>query len=494
MRICVLQSSYEGSTSCFKEVDDVKCDPSYFFQPGEHTWEHINVKKSTAVQQVKELANKGYDCIINLCDGGFDEDRAGIEVVHALERYNIPFTGASSNFYEPSKETMKLVAYKCGVKTPMFVFAYNEKDIQRAAKSLQYPLIVKHYNGSGSVGMTKESKVETPEKLFEMANKMIATFGGALIEEFIEGKEYTVLVAENPDNPSEIFAFQPVECRFGKGETFKHFDLKWVDYDNFCWIPVEDQELAEKLKEMSKKVFVGLNGVGYGRTDIRVNNKGEPYFLEMNPNCGIFYSENMGSADFILLNDPITHKGFANLIVKIAIARHLRLQKKYELQFTRDTGYGMYANRDIDRDEVIIIGEDRPIHIVSKSRGSHQFINGSIKQSWLKCDSYALAHDVWCTLSENAADWKPINHSCDPTAWFVGLDIVARKEIRQGDEITIDYATLVHDQDDFECKCGAEGLCRGVIHATDYKLPFVEERYGDHLSMFLKVLRSQQSH
>lgn len=37
--------------------------------------------------QVQQLArSKKWDVFINLCDGGFDEDRAGIEVVHTLER------------------------------------------------------------------------------------------------------------------------------------------------------------------------------------------------------------------------------------------------------------------------------------------------------------------------------------------------------------------------------------------------------------------------
>jgi len=34
---------------------------------------------------------------------------------------------------------------------------------------------------------------------------------------------------------------------------------------------------------------VALHGTGYGRTDIRVDANGDAYFLEINPNCGIFY-------------------------------------------------------------------------------------------------------------------------------------------------------------------------------------------------------------
>jgi hypothetical protein len=52
--------------------------------------------------------------------------------------------------------------------------------------------------------MTRNSRVTTPSELEEEAMKMIQEFGGVLIEEFVAGREFTVLVAENfedPDNP-----------------------------------------------------------------------------------------------------------------------------------------------------------------------------------------------------------------------------------------------------------------------------------------------------
>lgn len=54
------------------------------------------------------------------------------------------------------------------------------------------------------------------------------------MEEFIAGREFTVLVTENPDPEllEHPISFLPVECKFGAGETFKHFDLKWRDFDS----------------------------------------------------------------------------------------------------------------------------------------------------------------------------------------------------------------------------------------------------------------------
>lgn len=199
------------------------------------------IDKATSYKQIKQLAqSKKYDLFINLCDGANEEDKAGPEVVQALEAFNVPFTGSSSVFYSMTKETMKYVAYSSDISTPPHVFAYSEEDIQLAIKSLLFPMIVKHYNGFNSLGMTAKALVRNEAELLEQAKITIGEYGGALIEEFIEGREFTVLVCENPDNQYEPLVYTPVECIFTAGDTFKHFDLKWKDEHSIKWKAVEN--------------------------------------------------------------------------------------------------------------------------------------------------------------------------------------------------------------------------------------------------------------
>jgi hypothetical protein len=92
-----------------------------------------------------------------------------------------------------------------------------------------------------------------------------------------------------------------------------------------------------------------------------------------------------------------------------------------------------------------------------------------------------MSDEVWAMWSPDPEDWKPINHACDPSAWFEGLDLVARRDLEPGDEITMDYATFCTEpMAEFACSCGALG-CRSVIRGSDHLEDFVE-RYGDHLS------------
>ncbi len=62
----------------------------------------------------------------------------------------------------------------------------------------------------------------SPAGLRRQADKIMRRHGAALIEEFIEGTEVTVLVAENPDDPSRPKTYTPMQYRFPDGETFKH--------------------------------------------------------------------------------------------------------------------------------------------------------------------------------------------------------------------------------------------------------------------------------
>ena len=81
-------------------------------------------------------------------------------------------------------------------------------------------------------------------------------------------------------------------------------------------------DYEKRLREYTVKVFQALKGNGYARCDFRLGADGELYMLEINPNCGIFYPPNdAGSADFCLLNDPMGHQGFMELIIRSALKR-----------------------------------------------------------------------------------------------------------------------------------------------------------------------------
>jgi D-alanine-D-alanine ligase len=312
MYICVLSSLAEGN------------DPPY--DPAPHLegrrWRHHVVQHTNVEEQIRSLMEDGVDVFINLCDGTPDEPVAGIELVHALEKLGAAFTGADSSFFDPTRQEMKRAAARAGVPTPAATFAKSMADVERAARTLRFPMLVKPAHGFASFGIRKESRVTNVDELKTQAGLTMKADGRALIEEFIEGREFTCLVAEDPDDPTHVISFKPVEFIFPAGESFKHYNMKWIDYEKMNVTVVDSSEYDQRLREYTIRIYQALKGNGYARCDFRLGKDGEFYMLEINPNCGIFYPPSSpGSADFSLLNDTIGHQGFMDHIIRSALKR-----------------------------------------------------------------------------------------------------------------------------------------------------------------------------
>jgi len=321
MRICLL-TNQDLFADPFP-ADDWPCDPRPFY-PEAH-WEVECLRKSTSIRQIKRRIEEGFDIYFNLCDGAEHQGTPGIEVVRTLEAHGVAFTGATSEFYEPTREAMKAACRAQGIATPKHVFARDTADVERAAGELRFPLIVKHHNSYASVDLSRRSRVCTPAGLRQQARKIMRRHGAALIEEFIEGDECTVLVAEDPDAPLHPRTYVPLRYRFPDGETFKHARVKWIDYDRMSAAPVDDPALDARLRDIAARFFVALNGASFGRCDIRVDLDGTPFMLEINPNCGVYYpASDPGSADLCLFHDPEGHTGFTRQLIRAALARHQR--------------------------------------------------------------------------------------------------------------------------------------------------------------------------
>jgi len=322
MRICLLTNQ---DLLAEKLPDgDWPCDPRPYYPEGQ--WDVECLKKATSVEQVKRRIAERFDLFFNLCDGAADQvDVPGIEVVQTLEAAGVPFTGSTSEFYEPTREEMKAACRKERIPTPAYVLARTAADVERAGRELRFPMIVKHYSSYSSVDLSKRSRVRSPEGLAQQARKIMRKHGAALIEEFIEGDEYTVLVAENPDDPRRPRTYVPLRYTFPEGETFKHARVKWVDYHRMMAQPVTEPALDARLRDVSARFFLALRGASFGRCDIRVDREGTPFMLEINANCGVFYPESdPGSADLILAHDAEGHVGFTRLLIRAALARHAR--------------------------------------------------------------------------------------------------------------------------------------------------------------------------
>ncbi len=323
MRVCILSD---------EEISDF--DPAPYIK--DFDWKLITLTAPVR-EKIGALAKKNeFDVFLNICEGYEFEDEEdsvsgyqAIEVVNALEELDLSFTGADSNCFDPTREEMQFTAEANSIN---FVKGYHVKNVEEAEKlviNLRYPIMVKHPKSYGSTGMTKDSRADTLEQVRTQVDRICSQFGAARMEEFIVGKEYNVLIVDNANDLSQPFAYPPAELIFPPNEEFWHVDVKWNYNAPFDFKKVVDPQLTSRLHDISKKMYLAMGCSGYGRCDIRMNDQGELFILEINPNGGIMFKpEEYGPADYMILYDVEGYKGFFNKIFQAAFVRQkLRLAR-----------------------------------------------------------------------------------------------------------------------------------------------------------------------
>lgn len=396
----------------------------------EHSFIDVEIHKATVGRQLTQLRRQGVDVVVNLCDGAWDEDRPGVEVIHGLERVGLPYTGADARFYDPSRLTMKLACEAAGVHFPAFTYSDDPADAPAIARRLRAPWIVKHPQGYGSLGLTAASRVDDLGGLAEQLARTITAHGSALVEEFIAGREFMVLVAEPADPGEPPRTWPPAEVRFEPGETFRHFDAKWTAGS---WMEIlADAPLAARLRDAVARTFTAIGGVGYARCDLRMSADGQIHLLELNPNCGVFLPPDVSAADEMLAQEPGGQREFLAHILACALRRHAERTPAFTLHHERSRGFGLAAARPIRAGEVIVPGAGH--HLAFRTSASN--------------------------LPPDPAAWHPLDHACDPSAELRGPDLTARRDIPFGERISIDHSDLP-GVTTTPCTCG-EIPCRAA--------------------------------
>jgi len=144
---------------------------------------------------------------------------------------------------------------------------------------------------------------------------------------------------------------------------------------------------------------------------------------------------------------------------------------KVEIKSSLQHGRGVFAH------EKILVGES----ILT-------FSGPLLNRADIREEEYHLqvGADLYFGASGEADDY--VNHSCEPNAGFRdGLELVARRDISTGEEITWDYSTAI-DEDDFPgfaCCCGATA-CRGTVRSFRDLDPDIRERLRGWLLPYLR--------
>lgn len=92
------------------------------------------------------------------------------------------------------------------------------------------------------------------------------------------------------------------------------------------------------------------------------------------------------------------------------------------------------------------------------------------------------------TEDDYAKSMMCLNHSCNPNLGMRGdIVFVAMRDIRAGEELTIDYAVMDNASSSFLCICGSKE-CRKEITGKDWQKKEIQEKYKGYFSAYIASL------
>jgi D-alanine-D-alanine ligase len=152
----------------------------------------------------------------------------------------------------------------------------NFQSPDEVAGKLKFPVFVKPNNGGSSIGMSKVGKLS--DELGSAIERAFKEDDQVLIEEFIEGREFTVGVFKTKGNIIVL----PITEVISKKEFFD-YEAKYQGASSETTPAEIDEVIADKIRSNAKKIYQAFNCRGVVRIDFIYNEETkQPYMLEIN--------------------------------------------------------------------------------------------------------------------------------------------------------------------------------------------------------------------
>jgi D-alanine-D-alanine ligase len=225
-------------------------------------------------------------------------------VVSHLELLKLSYTGCNPRGLLLARDkslSKKLLAYH-RIPVPDFDVIRIGRPVRRP-KRLEFPLIVKSLTQEASIGISQASVVDNDEKLKERIAFIHDSIGtAAIVEQYIEGRELYVGILGN-QSLQALPVWELFFTNMPEGARRIATDrVKWsVKYQKKYGIDsgpardVPDVKAAE-IQHICKRAFRALELSGYARIDLRLDEAGNVWVLEANPNPQIAKGEDFAAS------------------------------------------------------------------------------------------------------------------------------------------------------------------------------------------------------
>jgi D-alanine-D-alanine ligase len=243
------------------------------------------------VRVATRLRDEAPDLVFNLTESFAGKSALDSGMASLLNLLHLRYTGSSHSglLLAGDKVLAKRILSFHGIRTPEFASVH--RGALENADALQFPVIIKPPQEDASIGITSASVARDLNELLACMDEIQRHHRGPiLVERFIEGREFYVGILGN----EEAEALPPAELdmsAFPEGvPKVASWNAKWVeDHEEFAacktLFPDLPPEVADRMREVAIEAFRALRLRDYARVDIRLDESGEPFVLEVNPNC-----------------------------------------------------------------------------------------------------------------------------------------------------------------------------------------------------------------
>ena len=224
------------------------------------------------------------DLVFNLCEGVHGVSQWEEHVVATLEFAGIPYTGCGVWTVAACrrKPIANAILEKAGLPIPTWTLAHG-----KIGDDFPLPAIVKPAAEDASAGLDRGSVVSDRRALCARVAAMTEQFDEVLVQEYVAGREFNVGFVGTRVLPISEIDFSrmpegawPILTYAGKWEAGSPDDLGSVPV---CPANIP-QKLADRLVRVAEAAWRVMQGKGYGRVDVRLDQQGRVWVLEVNPN------------------------------------------------------------------------------------------------------------------------------------------------------------------------------------------------------------------